>query len=625
MSSPPIPVHPNVKLPGTTVDVESSPVASVSLVPLPRNLKEAVPATFTWLWGDKSADGERWVPFRRSDQPRLDAAETNFQKGKGAKDFVQVEGGRWKVSLRERTLRDSYGSDPPKKDCRVLRGRWFLFSAKALTPYDEQTDEAIEQAYQRIIAQAEAKSRHGNKPKDKEELSETVSREGRNVVLTMMFREDRRLWKFSCEDRVAKSGSSWVSFGRGLFEGTYLVQRGYDLKVQPGEAEEEHLESEIGNVIVLVHGIGEKMWSEEGCGLAWSSGIFRQLVHAKQLRSAGYVESGDKWEYKGEGAVPKLKKDEVLEASWWETIHTDAMDGRLARISLPTMKQVRQIANFTVVDALYYMHPEHQQKILDAVAKSVNSALARFYQHHPNHQGPVVLAGHSLGGVILFELLRRGHSLSCTPQVLFTMGSPVGLFMHTSDKIPNRSYTLPEGTRYFNIFHPMDPVAYRIEPLIAEELEALDAERIPADGNWGGIKANHALQKMGKTITSWASRVVGDPEETSESDLLRLIGGVALNAGDRIDWALQEDHSIWTGAGVVGELMQALPSHACYMKSADVAAFIQSRSTAIAVANSLAVKASRAPETVTLNIPKETTGAEKDDKDPKDLVSRPEQ
>lgn len=38
--------------------------------------------------------------------------------------------------------------------------------------------------------------------------------------------------------------------------------------------------------------------------------------------------------------------------------------------------------------------------------------------------------------------------------------------------------------------------------------------------------------------------------------------------------------------------------------------------------------ASRAPETVTLNIPKsakETKGAEKDEQDPKDLVSRPEQ
>ena len=34
-------------------------------------------------------------------------------------------------------------------------------------------------------------------------------------------------------------------------------------------------------------------------------------------------------------------------ASWWETVHTDEMDARLARISLPSMKQVRQIANFT--------------------------------------------------------------------------------------------------------------------------------------------------------------------------------------------------------------------------------------------------------------------------------------
>lgn len=48
-----------------------------------------------------------WVPFRRSDQPRLDAAEINFRKGKGAKDFVQVEGGRWKVNLRDRTLHDA--------------------------------------------------------------------------------------------------------------------------------------------------------------------------------------------------------------------------------------------------------------------------------------------------------------------------------------------------------------------------------------------------------------------------------------------------------------------------------------------------------------------------------------
>lgn len=33
------------------------------------------------------------------------------------------------------------------------------------------------------------------------------------------------------------------------------------------------------------------------------------------------------------------------------------------------------------------------------------------------------------------------------------------------------------------------------------------------------------------------------PQEKAKNDLLRLIGGVALNAGDRVDWSLQEDMS----------------------------------------------------------------------------------
>eukprot|EP00435_Cladocopium_sp_Y103_P071947 s422_g38.t2 len=122
----------------------------------------------------------------------------------------------------------------------------------------------------------------------------------------------------------------------------------------------------------------------------------------------------------------------------------------------------------------------------------------------------------------------------------------------------------------------------------AQELEKLDPERIPCDSdqtNWGGYKPNHALQQMGKTMYTWARG-----EEKAQNDLLRLIGGVALNAGDRVDWSLQEDISMWTTVGVAGELMQALPSHSCYMKSPDVAAFIQNHSTKIAVANSLVAK-----------------------------------
>ncbi|CAJ1352819.1 unnamed protein product [Effrenium voratum] len=360
--------------------------------------------------------------------------------------------------------------------------------------------------------------------------------------------------------------------------------------MQPGEAEEEKLGKDIGNVIILVHGIGEKMWSEEGCGLAASTGSFRRMVQVRQLETAGFVQKGGHWTYPGE-TPPKLKKDEVLEASWWESVHTDEMDTRLARITLPSMKQVRQIANFAVVDALYYLQVGRKEKIIAAVARSVETALQRFRAHHPQHEGAVVLAGHSLGGAILFELLRSGSAqLSFTPQALFTMGSPTGLFMHCADALPSPDFELP-GTRFYNIFHPLDPVAYRIEPLIAEQLDKLDPAKVPVEGAWGGMKAHHGVQQL----MNWASG-----EEKKQSELLEICRALKLNAGERVDWVLQEDLTFLNAAGVAGELLQALPSHSCYMKSADVAGFVQSRTANIMLAKGVL---KRDPTTANLGTP----------------------
>lgn len=63
---------------------------------------------------------------------------------------------------------------------------------------------------------------------------------------------------------------------------------------------------------------------------------------------------------------------------------------------------------------MYYMHPTHRERILEAVCSSVNSAYQRFMKHNPKFSGEVVVAGHSLGGAILFELLRAQQ-----PKLLF--------------------------------------------------------------------------------------------------------------------------------------------------------------------------------------------------------------
>jgi len=195
----------------------------------------------------------------------------------------------------------------------------------------------------------------------------------------------------------------------------------------------------------------------------------------------------------------------------------------------------------------------------------VETALSRFKQCHPDFQGDVVLVGHSLGSVILFELLRHlgKMSLSFSPLAFFAIGSPIGIFLHCSEQsMPPPSYSLPGGTRFYNIFHPLDPVAYRVEPLFAAEYTGVPPEQVPVEGTYGGVKWNHWVKNMER----WAT---GEQRKAQEKVKNTPLG---LNAGNRVDWVLQDDLN---ALGEAGELLKAAPSHACYFPSADVAAFIQ--------------------------------------------------
>ena len=62
----------------------------------------------------------------------------------------------------------------------------------------------------------------------------------------------------------------------------------------------------------------------------------------------------------------------------------------------------------------------------------------------------------------------------------YALGSPIGMFLAVRgiDSLgPN--FSLPTCNRLFNIFHPYDPVAYRVESLINSELANLRPLVIP--------------------------------------------------------------------------------------------------------------------------------------------------
>ena len=94
----------------------------------------------------------------------------------------------------------------------------------------------------------------------------------------------------------------------------------------------------------------------------------------------------------------------------------------------------------------------------------------------------ISLVGHSLGSVVAFDLLHQNQEsgktlLKMQPNFCFLVGSPLGLFLtmdfQTEKKqMESFNYVNPAtGKRQllkevpiFHLYHPYDPVAYRLDP-----------------------------------------------------------------------------------------------------------------------------------------------------------------
>lgn len=70
--------------------------------------------------------------------------------------------------------------------------------------------------------------------------------------------------------------------------------------------------------------------------------------------------------------------------------------------------------------------------------------------------------------------------LNFNPRAFFALGSPIGMFVTIRgiDTL-GENFALPTCPSFFNIFHPFDPVAYRVESLINPEAAKYRPKLIP--------------------------------------------------------------------------------------------------------------------------------------------------
>ncbi|XP_078285033.1 triacylglycerol hydrolase DDHD2-like [Rhinoraja longicauda] len=686
-----------------------------------------------WFYCKMEDSKALWTPFSKVDSLVLeDKCSSALELEEEA--VVATDGGRYDVSLVRRSRHAVYWQEAPSE---VRRCTWFYKSDKdsRFNPYTEQCSRQIENSYKEAVLT--------NEWNRKVEFFTGEVIILHNPKLMMHFQPSALLDEWGSAS--AEQSKPWA-VKRGTEQTYGDIYAGEPVKV-------DHL-------VFMVHGIGP------ACDIRFRSII--QCVNDFRNTSLNLLQT----HFKKAQDEQKIGRVEFLPVNWYCTLHGEAtgVDEDIRRITLPSIGRLRHFTNETLLDLFFYSSPTYCQTIVDTVANEMNHLLALFQQRNPHFAGGVSVTGHSLGSLILFDILtnqvdpsskepaprqplpsrnchsrtknarslaealkthglsefhsllekerldfdslvlcsdadlkdlgiplgprkkilslakKLAHGLECReeeemgepavraipgraslspqeggageqsqsplatrgltplnykpvdvgigqvmvnyphlrfePEVFFAFGSPIGMFLTVRGlKRIDPNYKFPTCPRFFNIYHPFDPVAYRLEPMIVPEVE-LEPMLIP---HHKGRKRMHlelkdSLTRMGSDLknglfcslrNAWLSftraqlpvpQMLPDPpaassqaapsesaarsetdgpssmqhndgeeeeEEEEKEEEKREVKIGMLNGGQRIDYVLQEKP-----IESFNEYLFALQSHLCYWESEDTALLI---------------------------------------------------
>ena len=415
----------------------------------------------------------------------------------------------------------------------------------------------------------------------------------------------------------------------------------------PGSEDEATLNfsGSAGTVIYVIHGIGEQVWSKDN---AVAKSLIKQCDDARvkmhRLQLERYERLMRRWDRGGRVGVKPLmeRRVEVIPVCWYEVWHTGTDVKRsVESVTLPGVPIVRTIANSIILDVIMYMEENLRKKVLKHVSREITDTYKGYKERNPGWGGDMAIVGHSLGSVIAWDIadrymeeqgLKMKHqssspaaappavpqaepqrstnapllppppnpppipTLPTTPQSIFLLGSPVGLFLsirgsHTT--MAGRGSLYSGSTAFYNVIHGSDPVSYRIEPLLLPPGDVCpNPEYVPSSSgnflNKGGLlphnhaektveEAKNKVRMVGKMAQGFFKGITGnvataETETGEEGDdgggVMKSGGGdeseseakfrICEGGNDRVDWILQ--------AGVlesevrgVGEKIKQLP------------------------------------------------------------------
>ncbi|KRT82473.1 hypothetical protein AMK59_4744 [Oryctes borbonicus] len=344
-----------------------------------------------WFYKKELETRAIWEPFSTHDSANL---EKNFTSPDLTPEKnIPTDGGRFDVNILRRQRTSVYWNSKPSE---VRRCSWFHKSniEHKYVPFEENIATQLEEEYKQAM--------ESNIWHRKVQLSSGDS---------VMFHTPDVLVLFTSNQLAAAIDNMQENQLRQK-----VVKRGIDEQlIDEGEPEQ------IDHLLFMVHGIGS------GCDLKFRSveevvDDFRNV--ALQLIRTHYRSSCEK---------KMVHRVEILPISWHNKLHSEdtGIDNKLKSITLDSIPKLREFTNDTLLDILFYTSPFYGQTIISSVGTELNRIYDLFKQRNPDFKGEISLAGHSLGSLILFDIL---CNQTPAPKEIETIPDENDEMPHTSSK-----------------------------------------------------------------------------------------------------------------------------------------------------------------------------------------------
>ncbi|KAG7400097.1 S23-interacting protein [Phytophthora boehmeriae] len=413
-----------------------------------------------------------WIEFPAHESRRLERRFRWYQQQKikapgpeGPSQIVLVDEGRHEVDLERMRMTPVYW--PELEEIVVCRSRWVYAQRNyGLAPYNPEAAAVLESAFVYYMALYQLEKQRLmdvelKKPRgffsSRASLSEAARATRAEKECTLSVPVEGHMVEFKGVQDIMQykrllAGTTPFTSKRRVYRGDPRVRADpTNLKLwkdamvcndSTGKplviAEDDNdIEEEVDHLVLIVHGIGDALKTLDLINVVTLRSIIdcattlREL-NREALRSAHFTHLGE--ETVAEGGGKKMLREprvEFLPIEWHSKLHMEGLDQLIHDVTLPAIPKLRELANDTVLDVLFFMSPIFHQVILDEVAKEMNRVFTLFQSRHSDWKdssrltGPkrkkVSIIAHSLGSIICFDILnnqqvymQEPHSSSCT-------------------------------------------------------------------------------------------------------------------------------------------------------------------------------------------------------------------